>query len=126
MIRRVFTFIKENILGIKPIFKIKIEKCWWGHDYVNIKFSKDNGWSWKYIVGQYFNAWSEYDGDMVDTKSFTVNEVEYVLRELKTYEDCITYNNKIYKKVKEHNDWKKEQYYSKINKRKELIDKYNK
>ena len=42
-------YIKENILKIKPIYKIKIVD---GviPDYYNIKFSCNNGWTWTYVL----------------------------------------------------------------------------
>lgn len=126
MIKKFITFIKERVFGIKPIFKIQVEKCSWSNEYVYIKFSKNNGWKWEYIVGQYYDAWSEYNGDRVEVRSFYCEDVEYLLDKLNTYEDCIAYNKKVYDSVKEHNKLKKEQYLSKKKQVNDLMKKYNK
>lgn len=126
MIRRVFAFIKEDILRIKPIFKIKIEKSWWSKDYVNIKFSNNNGWTWQYIIGRYDDVFSEYKEEYIKVQSFHIDSVESMFHELRTYDACIAYNNKIRKKVKEYNEWRKKEYDKKLADRRKIFDRYGK
>lgn len=50
--KKIIKWFKENILGIKPIFKIKIEQSWFSERWFCIKFSNNNGWSWEYIISE--------------------------------------------------------------------------
>jgi hypothetical protein len=49
MFRKIKEWVKVNIFNIKPIFKIKIEESWFSKKYYAIKFSNNNGWSWRYL-----------------------------------------------------------------------------
>lgn len=42
MVKTIFKFIKENILQIKPIFKIKIEESWFSKEYYCVKMLSGN------------------------------------------------------------------------------------
>ena len=47
----IFKFIKENIFKIKPIFKIEIKESWFSKDWVYIRYSPNNGWTWYVLIG---------------------------------------------------------------------------
>ena len=87
MFKNFFRFIKEDVLGIKDIFRIKIEKCYWSERYVYIKFSKNNGWTWKYII-RYCNDIDSNCGEYeIELKPFNIESLDWVIsHEFNSYE----------------------------------------
>ena len=118
MLNKIIKFIKEDILRIRPIFKIKIVETYFSKQFFNIKFSKNNGWTWDYILRSELS--NNYYVPVVDNISY--KNIEWFVSDFKSYEDCINYNNSIYKLIKEKNNIKDAGYTKAI----DFIDNFNK
>lgn len=101
MLNKLIKFIKEDILRIRPIFKIKIVETDFSKEFFNIKFSKNNGWTWDYIIRAGINN-SNYYFPEIDNIYY--KNLESFASKFKSYDDCINYNNSIYKLIKEKNN----------------------
>ena len=126
MFKRFFRFIKEDVLGIKDIFRIKIEKCWWSERYVYIKFSKNNGWTWKYIIRHCNDIDSNCGEYEIELKPFNVEVLDWVIsHEFNSYESCYKHNIDTYTFVNEHNTRVRREYEKKIKKGNDTIKRIN-
>jgi hypothetical protein len=126
MFKRFFRFIKEDVFGIKDIFRIKIEKTWWSERYVYIKFSKNNGWTWEYIIRMCNDIDSNCGEYEIERKTFNIESLDWVIsHEFNTYESCVKHNIDTYKFVKEHNNRVRREYEKKIKKENDTIKRIN-
>ena len=126
MFKRFFRFIKEDVFGIKDIFRIKIVKCYWSEKYAYIKFSKNNGWTWKYIIrmcNDIDSVCGEYE---IERKSFDIECLDWVIsHEFHSYEACLKHNVDTYTFVNKHNTRVRREYEKKIKKGDDTIKKVN-
>lgn len=118
MSNKLIKFIKENILRIRPVFKIKIIQTYFSNEFFNIKFSKNNGWIWEYIIRTELD--NKYYVPRVDNIHYT--RIESFASKFKSYDDCINYNKYIYNLIKEKNNIKDAGYTDAIY----FIDNFNK
>ena len=125
----IFKFIKENILKIKPIFRIEIKESWFSKDWVYIRYSSNNGWKWRVIICYNYDtsiaAWDKYK---VDIEYIQINNVKEFIDEnqLNTFENCENYNEKVYKMIKEHNEREYNEYVSKTQPGRDFVKQFNK
>ena len=126
MVKTIFKFIKEDILQIKPIFKVKIEESWFSKEYYYVKFSENNGWTWKYLLQSTKIAFPSFPGEEALEK-LTVNRNNVVgfAEQFKTIDDCLKYNQKVINKMREHNAICKKEYLQKLSSTSEKIRKFN-
>lgn len=120
-----FKFIKENILGIKPVFKIKLEPLRFFNSYY-LKFSNNNGWSWDYIKTSHEEVTAEYPRKLIDFKVISGNDLKTFTSQFKTYEDCIQYNEKLQKEVREYNEQSYLTYLKQDEEIQDFVNKFNK
>ena len=126
MIKRFINWFKINILNIKPIFKIKVEKAWFSDRYFAIKFSNDNGWSWRYIQDYKYDLWSHYDGLECEIAYFNPDRLKDITSQLTSYELCDAYNKKVIDYINNTNTERREKYYANINAGMEFMKEFNK
>lgn len=116
-------WFKEEVLGIKPIFKIKIETSWFSKVWFCVKFSNNNGWTWTYLLTDDWKIPSPCSEKETAIKYFQAGNLEYIKEQFNTYEACVAYNENTFKRINEHNKNKREKYESDINKIKSFIEK---
>ena len=92
MFSKIKEWVKVNILNIKPIFKIKIEESWFSKKYYAIKFSNNNGWSWRYLQEEGWDLSSHCDELECRVGYYSLDEVKYLSQTLTSYELCDEYN----------------------------------
>ena len=119
-------WFKENLLGIKPIFKIKIERACFSERYFCFKFSKNNGWNYEYIIEDKIDVNSPCYELITDIAYFPPSELESMAKNLDSYEKCLEYNERVYKKIKEINKTKRSNYDSQLSNAKSFINSFNK
>lgn len=121
-----FKYIKENILKIKPIFKIKIvETCL--DNYYKIKFSHNNGWTWNYILDYEIDSFEPYYHYSIYDKLIYFNNIEsFISFHMRNYESCVDFNNNVIESVNYRNKINKESYFEKFKKFKNFTKKINK
>jgi hypothetical protein len=126
MVKTIFKFIKEDILQIKTVFKVKIEESWFSKEYYYVKFSENNGWTWKYLLKSIRIAFSSFSGEEALEK-LTVNRNDVVgfAEQFKTIDDCLKYNQKVINKIRKHNTICKEEFQQTTNNIREEIRKFN-
>lgn len=93
--KRVIKFIKENILGIKPIFRKRVKYFWWSNMWCYIEYTFDNGWSWHPILSLKTELCNGLTYKVAETASYHIDYVENTLKALNTLEDCIAHNKQI-------------------------------
>lgn len=120
-----FKWFKEKVLGIKPIFKIELEKAHSDGLWYYIKFSNNNGWTWQYILDETWVPFSYCDEKETEHKWFSVKNLKYAVEEFKTYDDCVKYNNRVIKKIEQYNEFQRKQYDERIREAEKLIEKIN-
>lgn len=126
MVKTIFKFIKEDILQIKPIFKIKIEESWFSKEYYCVKFSENNGWTWTYLLKSTKIAFPSFPGEeALEKLVVNINNVVGFAKNFKTIDDCIKYNQDAINKMREHNAICKKEYLQKLNNTQEKIRKFN-
>lgn len=118
-------WFKENVLKIKPIFKVKIVKTWFSDKWYNIKFSNDNGWTWYYIIEEGTDYCSPYYALKAREKDFRFDTVESWAKQFDTYKKCRENNDNVYKRIKEINAEKRKNYEEKLQKAENAITKFN-
>ena len=116
-------WFKEKVLGIKPIFKIKIETSWFSKVWFCVKFSNNNGWSWTYLLTDDWKIPSPCSEKETAIKYFQAGNLGYIKEQFNTYEACVAYNENTFKRINEHNKNKREKYESDINKIKSFNEK---
>jgi hypothetical protein len=116
-------WFKEKVLGIKPIFKIKIETSCFSEIWFCVKFSNNNGWTWEYILKEDWKIPSPCNEWEVAIKYFQADDIGYIKEKFNTYEACIAYNENTFKRINEHNKNKREKYESDTNKIKSFNEK---
>ena len=127
MVKTIYRFIKENILQIKPIFKVKIEESWFSKEYYYVKFSKNNGWTWTYLLKSIKIAFPSFPGEeALEKLVVNRNNVVGFAKNFKTIDDCIKYNQDTINKMKEHNAICKEEYLQKLKTSTKDIKEFNK
>ena len=84
--KKLYKWFKENILKIKPIFKVEIEQSWFSERYFCLKFSNNNGWTWEYLISDKLDIDSKYDGYTTEVRYFSADNVEYIAKEYTTYD----------------------------------------
>lgn len=97
--KRIFKFIKEDVLGIKEAFKIKIEECWFNSDYYNIKFSKNNGWTWDYLLSKRLSSSGKWPMYYKEKLGAHFMHLRNILKNLDSYEDCVEYNEDVIREI---------------------------
>lgn len=118
-------WFKEEVLGIKPIFKIKIETSWFSKVWFCVKFSNNNGWTWTYLLTDDWKIPSPYSEKETAIKYFQADNLEYIKEQFKTYDDCIKYNQNVEKSIKDYNQKKKEAYYKNVNSSQKFMNEFN-
>ena len=126
MVTNIIKFFKEEILQIKPIFKVKIEESWFSEEYYCVKFSENNGWTWKYLLKSIIIGVPSFPGEEALEK-LTVNRNNIVgfAEQFKTIDDCLKYNQKVINKMRKHNTICKEEFQQTTNNIREEIRKFN-
>ena len=126
MIKRFINWFKINVLNIKPIFKIKIKTAWFSDRYFAIKFSNDNGWSWRYIQDYGYDTFSDYDGIKCEIAYFNTDSLKGITNQLTSYELCDAYNKKVINYVNNTNAERRENYFAKVNAGIKFMNDFNK
>ena len=126
MFSKIKKWVKVNILNIKPIFKIKIEESWFSKKYYAIKFSNNNGWSWRYLQEEAWDLSSHCDELKCSVAYFSLDEVKNLSQKLTSYELCDEYNRKIHEKIAAINSERRKKYFDDINDGIEYMNEFNK
>ena len=123
--KKLYKWFKENILKIKPIFKIKIEKSWFSERWFCVKFSNNNGWSWEYLICDKLDIDSKYDGYTTEVKYFSADNVEHITREFTTYDKCRAHNDTVREAVMKENDIRYKRYMESQSKANDIVTNFN-
>ena len=126
MFSKIKEWVKVNILDIKPIFKIKIEKSWFSKKYYAIKFSNNNGWSWRYLQEEGWDLSSHCYELECRVGYFSLEEVKNLSQTLTSYELCDEYNRKLTEKISTINSERRKKYFEEINNGVEYMKEFNK
>lgn len=126
MIKRCINWFKVNVLNIKPIFKIKIEESWFSKKYYAIKFSNNNGWSWRYLQEEGWDLSSHCDELECRVGYYSLDEVKYLSQTLTSYELCDEYNMKLHEKIATINSERRKKYLEDIDDGVEYMKEFNK
>lgn len=121
-----FKWFKEKVLGIKPIFKIKIETSWFSERYFCVKFSKNNGWKYEYLIEDKIDIYSPCDELITDIAYFAPSSIESIVKNLDSYEKCVEYNERVYTRIENINNERRSAYDSQLSKAKSFINSFNK
>lgn len=126
MFSKIKEWVKVNILDIKPIFKIKIEESWFSKKYYAIKFSNNNGWSWRYLQDEGWDMSSHCDELECRVGYYSLDEVKYLSQTLTSYELCDEYNRKLHEKIAAINSERRKKYFDDIDDGVEYMKEFNK
>jgi hypothetical protein len=126
MFSKIKEWVKVNILNIKPIFKIKIEESWFSKKYYAIKFSNNNGWSWRYLQEEGLDLSSHCDELECRVGYYSLDEVKYLSQTLTSYELCDEYNMKLHEKIATINSERRKKYLEDIDDGVEYMKEFNK
>jgi hypothetical protein len=126
MFSKIKEWVKVNILNIKPIFKIKIEESWFSKKYYAIKFSNNNGWSWRYLQEEGWDLSSHCDELECRVGYFSLDEVKNLSQKLTSYELCDEYNMKLHEEIAEINSKRRKKYFKDIDDGVEYMKEFNK
>lgn len=126
MFSKIKEWVKVNILNIKPIFKIKIEESWFSKKYYAIKFSNNNGWSWRYLQEEGWDLSSHCDELECRVGYYSLDEVKYLSQTLTSYELCDEYNRKLHEKIAAINSERRKKYFEDIDDGVEYMKEFNK
>lgn len=118
-------WFKENILRIRPVFKIKIEKSSFSSDYFCIKFSKNNGWKWYYIIDETTDIDSPCNELTAKVRYFRNESVKAFVEKLHTFQDCFDHNCKVYENIKRTNEDRISRYIKERESTKKFIKEFN-
>jgi hypothetical protein len=128
MFRKLYKFIKEYILRIKPIFKMKIKTSWFSNDYVYICYSTNNGWTWHTIVDSRRDIdETRWDKRCIDTLYVKVPDIQMFIKanHLDNLDSCRIFNSNVYRQVEEHNEKAYKKYIEQISRGRNYIKEYN-
>lgn len=123
--KKVYKWFKDNILRIKPIFKVKIHESWFSKRYFCLKFSNNNGWTWEYLISSKIDIDSKYDAYTTEVEYFSADEVEYIVKEYTTYDKCRAHNDKVYEAIIKENDTRYKRYIKSISKANDIVTNFN-
>ena len=126
MFSKIKEWVKVNILDIKPIFKIKIEESWFSKKYYAIKFSNNNGWSWRYLQEEGWDLSSHCDELECRVGYYSLDEVKYLSQTLTSYELCDEYNRELHEKIAAINSERRKKYLDDIDDGAEYMKEFNK
>jgi hypothetical protein len=123
--KKLYKWFKENVLRIKPIFKVKIEQSWFSEKYFCLKFSNNNGWTWEYLIESKIDIDSKYDGYTTTVRYFSANDVEYISKEYTTYDICRSHNDKVNEAVMKENEIRYKRYVESQSKANDIVTNFN-
>lgn len=123
--KKLYKWFKENILRIKPKFKVKIEQSWFSERYFCLKFSNNNGWTWEYLISSTLDINSKYDAYTTEIRYFSADNVEYISKKYTTYEICRSHNDSVYEDVMKENDIRYKRYVESQSKANNIVNKFN-
>ena len=126
MFSKIKEWVKVNDFDIKPIFKIKIEESWFSKRYYTIKFSNNNGWTWRYIQEEGWDLSSHCNELERRVGYFPLDEVKKLSKTLTSYELCVEYNRKLHEKISATNSERRKKYFEDINDGVEYMNEFNK
>ena len=124
---KLITFIKERIFKIKPIFKVKVEKSWFSKKWYCLKFSKNNGWDWEYILEVDDNYDMPYIRQFAEIKYMKIDSIEgFITNKMQTYEDCVKHNDEVVKIAERQTQINRDRYYKELADAEEIMNRINK
>lgn len=126
MFRKIKEWVKVNIFNIKPIFKIKIEESWFSKKYYAIKFSNNNGWSWRYLQEEGWDLSSHCNELECRVGYFSLDEVKNLSQTLTSYELCDEYNRKLHEKIAAINSERRKKYLEDVDDGVKYMKEFNK
>lgn len=118
-------WFKENVLRIRPIFKVKIEEAFFSSDWYAIKFSNNNGWTWRYILRSGVDIDSPCNELLAKIKYFDNSHIEEFASKMNTYEDFVNYNNKVFEEIRDYNREARRKYNENRQAAKDFMKKFN-
>lgn len=123
--KKLYKWFKENILRIKPIFKVKIEQSWFSERYFCLKFSNNNGWTWEYLLSSKLDIDSKYDGYTTEVRYFSADDVEHISKEYTTYDRCRSHNDAVREAVIRENNIRYKRYVESQSKANDIVTNFN-
>ena len=123
--KKLYKWFKENILRIKPIFKVKIEESWFSEKYFCVKFSNNNGWTWEYLIRSKCDIDSKYDGYTTEVEYFSSDSIVRVAKDFTTYEKCRSHNDTVHEAVMKENDIRYKRYVESQSKAHDVVTNFN-
>lgn len=124
---KLITFIKERIFKIKPIFRVKVEKSWFSNNWYCLKFSKNNGWNWEYILEVNKNYDKPYVRQFAEVSYMRISSIEgFITYRMQTYEDCVRYNDEVIKIAEQQTKINRDRYYKELADAKKIMKRINK
>ena len=124
--KNIFRWFKENVLGIKKVFKLKVKESCFSPQYYYFKFSNNNGWTWEYIIREDNDVFSYCDELEPGIKYFSACDIESRAKDFSTYEKCREHNDWVMDKINKTNKQRREKYYKSIENAKSVAKKINK
>ena len=124
--KNIFRWFKENVLGVKKVFKLKVKESCFSPQYYCFKFSNNNGWTWEYIIRDEPDVYSYCDELEPCIKYFQACDVESRAKDFSTYEKCREHNDWVMDKINKTNKQRREKYYNSIENAKSFAKKFNK
>lgn len=112
--KNIFRWFKENFLGIKKVFKLKVKESCFSPQYYYFKFSNNNGWTWEYIIREDNNVYSYCDELEPGIKYFSACDIESRAKDFSTYEKCREHNDWVMNNINKTNKQRREKYYNSI------------
>lgn len=126
LVNNMIKWFKERVLGIKPIFKIKIEKAWFSEKYFCIKFSNNNGWSWRYIIDVKYDINSPCSELTTDIAYWGPDSIETIAKDFDSFEKCLAYNKRVLDNIEKTNVSRRKTYEKSLKNANNFIDNFNK
>lgn len=124
--KNIFRWFKENVLGVKKVFKLKVKESCFSPQYYYFKFSNNNGWTWEYIIREDNNVYSYCDELEPGIKYFSACDIESRAKDFSTYEKCREHNDWVMNNINKTNKQRREKYYKSIENAKSVAKKINK
>lgn len=124
--KNIFRWFKENVLGIKKVFKLKVKESCFSPQYYYFKFSNNNGWTWEYIIREDNDVFSYCDELEPGIKYFSACDIESRAKDFSTYEKCREHNDWVMNNINKTNKQRREKYYKSIKNAKSVAKKINK
>ena len=111
--KNIFRWFKENVLGIKKVFKLKVKESCFSPQYYYFKFSNNN-------------VYSYCDELEPGIKYFSACDIESRAKDFSTYEKCREHNDWVMNNINKTNKQRREKYYKSIENAKSVAKKINK